>query len=91
MTNRLPTDMSASFPSPGELQKRLNESDLTSQSATNLNLQPPLMTSFREIANSQASLMSTDSPMCMSISSEAEESRQRRSKSVASEASGSLF
>lgn len=82
--------MSASFPSPGELQKRLNEADLSSQSTSNLNLQAPLMTSFREIANSQASLAmsQTDSPMCLSISSEVEE-KHRRSKSVA--ASDGLF
>lgn len=91
MSNRqLSVEMSASFPSPGELQKRLLESDLAFQSASNLNIQTPLMTSFREIANSQASLaMSTDSPMCLSIS-EVEENRQRRSKSVASEANGSF-
>jgi hypothetical protein len=86
MTNRF--DMYASFPSPGELQKRLIETDLSSQSTSNLNLQAPQMTSFREIANSQASLaMSTDSPMCMSISSEIEDNR-RRTKSVTSDFNG---
>lgn len=85
----MPNQMSASFPSPSDLQKRLIEADLTFQSASNLNLQAPQMTSFREIANSYASLaMSTESPMCLSISSEAADESRRRSKSVASDTNG---
>lgn len=80
-----PKDMSASFPSPDDLVKRIKSiADLTA-SVSNLDRSTPMMTSFKELA-SQQSLNDSSSVMYTSGCSEKEiEENRRRSRSVASE------
>ncbi|CAD5234723.1 unnamed protein product [Bursaphelenchus xylophilus] len=86
MTNQeIPPEMSASYPSPGDY-KNHSIQDLLG-SASNLQQQAPMMTSFKELA-SQQSLNTTDSPMCTSTYSDRDDDCRRRSRSVASDVQG---